>query len=115
LRTLRTNFDRNEQRRDRRYPLPAMIVTLEGRPQEEVVNWSLGGFLLPAGLPLEPGAAVSGTLRLPPGDEVFAFTAELVRRETAPDALAFRFLEQDARLLDALDRALVRRVAGRGR
>jgi hypothetical protein len=114
LRTLRTNFDRNEQRRDRRYPAPRMIVALGGETQE-AVNWSLGGFLLPAGLPLEPGAEVAGTLRLPPGEEIFTFTAELVRREADPDTLAFRFVERDPRLLDALDRALARRIAGGGR
>jgi hypothetical protein len=114
LRTLRTNFDRNEQRGDRRYPAPRMVITIECKAQT-VINWSLGGFLLAAGLPLEPGAEVSGTLRLPPGDETYAFTARLVRREAAPDTLAFRFLERDPRLLDVLDRALARRIAGSGR
>jgi hypothetical protein len=114
LRTLRTNFDRNEQRRDRRHPLPRIVVSFGGASREPI-NWSLGGFLLASPLPLDLGAVVAGTLRIPPATEEHEFTAELVRREAEPHTLGFQFLERSPRLVGALDRALARRMVGRGR
>ena len=63
LRTIRTNFDRDESRRDRRYPLPLVKVSLaEG--DYETGNWSLGGFLLAAGPMLAVGTTVAGSLKM---------------------------------------------------
>ncbi|MBV9523591.1 MAG: hypothetical protein JO010_12395, partial [Alphaproteobacteria bacterium] len=45
MKVIRTSFDRREERRDRRYPLPPLLVELGG-VEHATVNWSLGGFLV---------------------------------------------------------------------
>ena len=36
----RVSYDRREERRDKRYPLPALVITIDGELYE-TVNWSL--------------------------------------------------------------------------
>lgn len=110
LKTIRTNFDRQEGRRDRRYALPAITVLLDSG-QYPTRNWSLGGFLLPASPRLAVGLRVEGELVLPTRSDTFSFVGEVVRWE--PDAIAFRFVEPSAELIAVLDRLIAGRMARR--
>lgn len=107
LKTLRINFDRHESRRDRRYPLPPITLTLASGAYT-TSNWSLGGFLLPPGIEAVLGAAVSGMATMPDGGTTHAFSAEVVRREA--DGTGFRFIAPSDELVGALDRAIANRL-----
>jgi hypothetical protein len=111
MRTVRTNFDRQESRRDRRYASPMLTVVIDD--QEYVSdNWSLGGFQLSCALPLEIGAVVAGALHVD-NSGGFAFTASVVRKEAAAGTLGFRFQELTSLAMTKLDRALARRLVAR--
>ncbi|HVA12008.1 MAG TPA: PilZ domain-containing protein [Stellaceae bacterium] len=107
LKTIRTNFDRHEARRDRRYPLPAIVVTLASG-EFATANWSLGGFLLASGPELAIGSVVTGNLVLADTCQTHDFSAELVRRDA--DGTGFRFVELSIDLVGALDRAIAGRM-----
>lgn len=107
LKTLRINFDRHEARRDRRYTLPPVTVTL-GSGAYATSNWSLGGLLLPPGIDLALGASVGGNLTLPDGSATHVFTAEVVRCDA--DGIGLRFAEPSEELVGALDRAIANRL-----
>lgn len=113
MRIARTNFDRQEHRRDRRYELPPLKVVI-GEQEYASDNWSLGGFQLTAPLPYGIGAIVSGTLHVD-GSDGFEFTAEVVRREEETGALGFQFHELTPLAMTKLDRALARRLVSRRR
>jgi hypothetical protein len=112
MRIARTNFDRQEARRDRRYAVPPLTVVIGDR-EFTSDNWSLGGFQLTCDLPLMVGAVVSGTLHVD-GSDGFEFTAQVVRKEE-PGALGFRFEELTPLAMTKLDRALARRLVSRRR
>ena len=107
LKTFRINFDRHEARRDRRYPLPPITLTLPSGAYQ-TSNWSLGGFLLPAGLGLAPGAPVEGNATMPDTGANHAFAAEVVRCDA--DGTGFRFVAPSDALVGALDRAIANRL-----
>jgi hypothetical protein len=111
LKTIRINFDRAEARRDRRYPLPPITVTLAAG-EYVTSNWSLGGFLLPphpdSALALTLGAMVAGKATLPDGRGCHDFSAEIVRTDS--DGTGFRFVEPTEALVGALDRAIANRL-----
>lgn len=107
LKTIRINFDRHETRRDRRYALPPITVTLASGAYT-TSNWSLGGFLLPPGIGLARGASVAGKVTTPDGRATHAFSAELVR--SGADGTGFRFVEPSDALIGALDRAIAHRL-----
>lgn len=111
MRIGRTNFDRQESRRDRRYALPPLTIAI-GEQDYTTDNWSLGGFQLTAPLPLAVGDVTTGTLRVA-GGEALAFTASVVRKDEPGGALGFRFQELSPLALTMLDRALARRLASR--
>lgn len=111
MRIGRTNFDRQESRRDRRYALPPLTIAM-GDQDYVTDNWSLGGFQLSAALPLAVGDVVAGTLRVADGDAL-AFTASVVRKDEPAGALGFRFQELSSLAVTMLDRALARRLAAR--
>ncbi|HXZ01213.1 MAG TPA: PilZ domain-containing protein [Stellaceae bacterium] len=113
MRIARTNFDRHEQRRDRRYALPPLTVIID---QQDYVsdNWSLGGFHLTCALPLKVGEVVAGTLHVD-GSDGFAFTASVVRKDLEAGTLAFHFQEMTPLAVTRLDRALARRLVPRHR
>ena len=112
LKTIRINFDRHEARRDRRYALPPISVTLAASGSYATSNWSLGGFLLPPNLEpaldLALGAPVSGQVTLPDGGATLAFSAEVVRCDA--DGTGFRFVEPSDELVGARDRAIAHRL-----
>jgi hypothetical protein len=112
LKTIRTNFDRDEARRDRRYPLPLIRVMLAGA-DFETGNWSLGGFMLAsqpdrAAPDLAVGATVAGQIQPLADRDPLDFTAEVVRRDA--DGTGFRFTDISMELVGALDRALANRM-----
>ncbi|HWE75949.1 MAG TPA: PilZ domain-containing protein [Stellaceae bacterium] len=107
LKTIRNNFDRTEARRDRRYPLPPITVTLASGSYT-TSNWSLGGFLLPPGLNLALGASVSGKATMPDARTSHDFGAEVVRVDA--DGIGFHFAAPSEALVGALDRAIANRL-----
>jgi hypothetical protein len=75
-------------------------------------NWSLGGFLLSAKLPLKVGAVVTGMLHIDRKGGV-GFEAQVVRSEEG--ILGFQFQNMTPTALTRLDRALARRLLSRRR
>src|SRR5665213_2377684 len=112
LRTVRTNFDRHEMRRDRRYPLPPMIVGVASG-EFETVNWSLSGFLLSGGPATEIGKKIPVTVRIMPSDRIFDVTAEAVRHDPEADGVAFRFIDPTEAMVELLDHVIAGRMFGR--
>ena len=112
FKTVRTNFDRHEMRRDRRHPRPVMTVTIDGR-DHMTVDWSLGGFQLRA-FEVALGSEVEGRIRVAGLAADFAFKAQAVRLvEGEAGGVGFHFLDMSQALFDALDRAALRRFAGK--
>ena len=105
LKTTRTNFDRHEARRDRRYLLPITVTLAAGA--YVTGNWSLGGFLLPSETRFALGATVTGQVSLPAGG-AHDFSAEVVRCDA--EGVGFRFVEPSPELVTALDRAIATRL-----
>ena len=112
LKVIRTNFDRREMRRDRRTPVPRVVVSI-GDKEYEVHDWSLGGFQTVEGPAIGIGAHVTGTLRIVGRDGEYRFEAEAVRSITANHGIGFHFLGLSPELVTALDRAVMRRFVGR--
>jgi hypothetical protein len=110
MRVVRTNFDRSEMRRDRRYAAPVFDVEIGGG-RFRSINWSLGGLLLD-GLVDNAGASgrVRGTLGLAGGRETMRFDAAIVRRDPASGQSALHFHEIGERGIDFLDGAAARRL-----
>src|SRR5689334_6385392 len=110
---MRISFNRREMRRDRRYPLPQLTLAIDGA-EYVATNWSLGGFLLPAGtMQPEIGAVLRGTMRFRDG-KAAEFLAEIVRIEGDPPLIGARFQELSDSAFDLLDRALGRRMKPAG-
>jgi len=108
---IRTNFDRHEMRRDRRYCSPAITVRVAGI-DHPVRDWSLTGFRPACGMRVERGGRIAGALRIAASGAVHPFAAEAVRGD-AQGVTAFRFVECSGSLARALERAVVARMAGR--
>ena len=107
---LRTNFDRHERRRDRRYVSPGITVTIRGA-EYAAQNWSLGGFLPMNGPGSDIGLHVAGEVRIAGKPGAYPFTARVVRDGGRP--AAYCFTARSGSLVGALDGALSRRLAGR--
>ncbi|HUK60390.1 MAG TPA: PilZ domain-containing protein [Stellaceae bacterium] len=99
-------------RRDRRYAVPAVAVTLGGT-QYRARNWSLGGLLLEAGPAVAIGGQVTGELRVADRGEGFPITAEAVRCDKREGLLACRFVEPSSAMVGALDSAVAARFLRR--
>lgn len=112
MKIIRTNFDRNEGRRDRRYPLPPLVVVLDG-VEYSTVNWSLGGFLISGyRRAAVSGQKIVGTLLLVTRPETIDFQGEVIRvDEPAPGNLAVQFDELGERGMVILDRLIARRLS----
>ena len=113
MRIARTNFDRQEARRDRRYAVPPLTVIIGGR-EFASDNWSLGGFQLTTDMPVMVDAVVTGTLHVD-GSDGFEFTARVVRKDEASGQIGFHFEELTPLAMTKLDRALARRLVSRRR
>jgi PilZ domain len=111
LKTVRTNFDRHEQRRDRRYPLPRVMVMINGT-ELSVLDWSLGGFRTVEAAEVAVGQQVAGSIRFDGFPLAYGFLAQTVRH-AEESGTSFRFVDISAELMTALDRAALRRFRGR--
>jgi hypothetical protein len=110
MRVLRTNFDRSEMRRDRRYAAPVFDVEIGGG-RFRSINWSLGGLLLDGLIEgAEASGRVRGTLGVAGGRETLRFAAAVVRRDPATNQSALHFHEIGERGIDFLDSAAARRL-----
>jgi hypothetical protein len=111
MRVIRTNFDRHEVRRDRRYPLPPLVIAIDG-VEYSTVNWSLGGFLISGfNKDAEHGKKLTGTLCLLDRPESIDFAGTVVRiDEPEPGLLAVQFTDLGDRGMSILDRIIARRL-----
>ncbi len=109
---IRTNFDRHETRRDRRYVSPRITVCIAGI-DHMIHDWSLGGFQACNGLSLPRGSQISGSVRIAGNVATYPFAAEAVRSDAQRQAVGFRFVDVSPSLWRALERAVVARMVGR--
>lgn len=82
-------IDRRELRRDRRYLLPALSVTI-GESTFHAINWSMGGLLID-GVCHDIGSRVRGSFGLNGSTEPTPFAATVVRIEPETGACAICF------------------------
>jgi hypothetical protein len=109
---IRTNFDRRELRRDRRYVSPAITVRVGG-VDHLIHDWSLSGFRAARGMRLGPHGQIAGSVRVAASDSTFPFVAEAVRGDAERGSVGFRFVELSPALMRALERAVLARMVGR--
>jgi hypothetical protein len=111
MRTTRVSYDRPDVRRDKRYPLPTLVITIDGELYE-TVNWSLGGFLVTGfARHLEPGASITGSFRLADQPISVDFVAEVVRVDgPARDHLGAKFTDLGEHGMSVLERIITRRL-----
>lgn len=82
-------IDRSELRRDRRYLLPALDVTIGGGTYR-AINWSMGGLLID-GVCHDIGSRVRGSYGLVGSCEVMPFAATVVRIDPRDGSCAICF------------------------
>ena len=99
-----------ELRRDRRYPVPVLSVTI-GQNTYTTSNWSMGGLLLSGfrGV-MAPGAMVSGTVKVEPSGQNLSFRGCVARSMPNAAKLAIRFTTFDPQMVAELDRGMSRRL-----
>lgn len=105
-------MERKEFRRDRRYLVPAVSLTIRDS-EYRARNWSLGGLLLERAAPYSVGARIAGELRVDGHRDGFVVRAEVLRRDPAEGTLACRFVDPPPSLIDGLDNALAHRLMRR--
>jgi hypothetical protein len=111
MKTKRVSYFPQEDRRDRRYPLPALVIVI-GVVEYSTVNWSLGGFLI-TGFDRKalPGQSITGMLRVVDKPDSLPFTATVVRNgDPEPGHLAARFEDLGELGLTMLERIITRRL-----
>src|SRR5277367_3198269 len=93
-RSTKISFDPREDRRDKRYPLPPVSITIDG-VEYVTVNWSLGGFLLSGfEAPVKPAERVVGKLQVNKDVEPVEFSGVVVRLdEPKKGNLAVQFVD----------------------
>jgi hypothetical protein len=95
-------------RRDRRYPVPPLVVKISGRDYL-AINWSLGGFLIEArDLGLAPGDGIAGTLFMPDTSRICDFTAEIVWAGGDDGLAGAKFTELASEAVEALDNCMAK-------
>jgi PilZ domain len=110
-RTTKISFDPRDDRRDRRYPLPPVSITIDGI-EYVTVNWSLGGFLLSGfDAPAKRAQRITGQLQLKKDVAPVDFKGAVVRvDEPEKGNLAVQFVDLDDATMTMLDRAIARRL-----
>src|ERR1700749_2026764 len=93
-RPTKISFDPREDRRDRRYPLPPVSITIDG-VEYTTVNWSLGGFLLSGfEVAMKPGQHIAARLQVNKETAAVEFTGVIVRiDEPEKGNLAVQFVD----------------------
>jgi hypothetical protein len=116
LKTTRTSVDRLEFRRDRRHPVPPVIVRVSERDYP-TVNWSLSGIQLAAeDLGLAVSDEIAGILLMPETGNSFEFSAAVVWADPEQGTVGARFTDLPPRAVETLDRYIaqwLRRTARR--
>ena len=93
-----------ERRRHKRRDSMRMRLTFLGA-DHDVVNWSLGGFLVKDMHPETPiGTTAAGFLSIVGFPGRFAIRIELTRRDKRARVVGFRFVDPSQALVDALTR-----------
>src|SRR5215469_5676014 len=114
--TIRTSVDRLEFRRDRRHPVPPVIVRLAERDYP-TVNWSLSGIQVAAqDLGLAVADEIAGILLMPETGNSFEFSATVVWADADQGTVGARFTNLPPRAVEMLDRYIaqwLRRTARR--
>ncbi|HEX3497854.1 MAG TPA: PilZ domain-containing protein [Stellaceae bacterium] len=107
----RVSYFPPEDRRDRRYPLPTLIISIGG-VEYGTVNWSIGGFLITGfDRKVVPGQAITGMMRPVNRPEGLPFTATVVRSgDPEPGYLAAKFEDLSELGLSMLERIITRRL-----
>jgi hypothetical protein len=109
-RLVQTYVTLREARRDRRYPLPELTVTI-GETSYPSGNWSHGGVLITAfDGAVEQAQSVAGKVRIGTEDAAYPFQGRVVRFDRATGELALHFENLDSATFDALERGLRRRA-----
>ena len=102
----RISLNRLEFRRDRRYPVPPVVVRIFDRDYP-TVNWSLGGVQFAGpdlSLAVEDG--IAGTLHMTETRNSFEFSAVVVWTDTQQGTVGARFTELPLHAVETLDRYL---------
>jgi PilZ domain len=112
----RTSIDRLEYRRDRRYPVPPVVVRIYERDYP-TVNWSLSGIQVPGQeLGLSVADTISGVLLMPETKNSFEFSAVVVWTDAEQGTIGARFTDMPLDAVELLDRYIsqwLRRTARR--
>jgi hypothetical protein len=97
------SISRVEFRRDRRYPVPPLVIRITERDYP-AVNWSLGGFQIDASdLALAVGDGVEGLLHMVGMDRSCNFVAEIIWTGREQGTVGARFMELAPNALELLD------------
>jgi len=114
--TVRTSVDRLDFRRDRRHPVPPVIVRISDR-EYPTINWSLSGIQVVAQeLSLAVDDGMAGTLLMAEAGSSFEFSAVVVWADSEQGIVGARFTELPPGAVEKLDRYLaqwLRRTARR--
>ena len=110
------SVDRLEFRRDRRYPVPPVVVRIQERDYP-TVNWSLSGIQVSAHeLGLAVADSIAGTLHMPETKNFFEFSAVVVWTDAQQGTIGARFTDMPLDAVETLDRYIsqwLRRTARR--
>jgi hypothetical protein len=111
MKTKRVSYFPQEDRRDRRYPLPVLVIIIGGI-EYSTVNWSLGGFLITGfDRKIVPGQTITGTLHAIDRPDSLPFTATVVRSgDPEPGQLAAKFEDLGELGFSLLERIITRRL-----
>ena len=94
---------RLEFRRDRRYPVPPLVVRIAERDYP-AINWSLGGFQIDASdLALAVGDGVEGTLYMSEMDRSCSFVGEIIWTKSDQGTVGAKFTALAPNAVDLLD------------
>ena len=97
------SIGRVEFRRDRRYPVPPLVVRIQERDYP-AVNWSLGGFQIEAGdLALAVGDGVEGILYMLEMSRSCSFVGEIIWTGSERGAVGAKFTALAPNAVDLLD------------
>lgn len=97
------SIGRVEFRRDRRYPVPPLLVRITERDYP-AVNWSLGGFQIDADdLALAVGDGVEGVLHMVETGRSCSFVAEIIWTESETRAVGAKFTALAPNAVELLD------------
>jgi PilZ domain-containing protein len=97
------SIGRVEFRRDRRYPVPPLVIRITERDYA-AVNWSLGGFQIDASdLALAVGDGVEGLLHMVEMGKSCNFMAEIIWTRGGRGEIGAKFTELAPNAVELLD------------